>query len=382
MLKNLIHRFSYVFISLVMVIIVDHSQAVKQLYMIAREDEENKRLPPLQDSVSVLPLFISHEIFWELDPQSTQAARQVCKYWNWIIGDGRDYLRRLWKKYESKDPNRLKDPQFMRAFLSHTTNINWLHTQFVFWDPQTLSNQQNIQSECIDVFSIAVNKTPSAPHFLCDLYTRLNPCEIHKVEFASRIVKKSTKMQNCLRQILSLFSFDLEAFPELIKNSKTHQSLQKHLMALKLLTLSEDETAQQQMDKFTSDLLTYSRQIKIPQNATLHSLVVEAMESFLDNHHSYLTSFIIWEAYTDDEDTLIKKLELLYLLSFDEGSLGRLNLKTVENFKDYFFVLFPNLSSQNTSFVRLTYSTVFRDILSSIRAYQKKLSTSELQKIY
>lgn len=292
-----------------------------------------------EDNLSPLPQDVWLIAFTHLDYESILNAQQVCKNWAWII----------FKTNNAEDVNHL---------ILHPTSLFQRHHQFAplcssaleFVTPQISSApcEYNVYLEEASRYTEALNKflikmksvenraafafidnisnhlckDNPLGEFLVRKYISLDPCQdFREVYLASNIVSQSPELQDSLRKVVSIHNFDFDHIPADLMNSfwqvlgfhectiphpesfQDYQDLQQSLMALKLLSLCGDETAQDKLQKF-GEFLCNNVACACPFTADDDECwgkkPVQFIQDRTKEQYHFFSNYLKWAAYVND----------------------------------------------------------------------------------
>jgi len=308
-----------------------------------------------------------------IDPKTTKNTALVCKDWHSLIAKGKNDFRInlntgksellinfLAYPYAFGLAHAVLAPQFPHEPVYSKFNPA-LKNKETETETQSLTQLDSVP-EHIEGFASLINERAAYDPYLCESlcqkFISLDPKYFKSAGFVAYILEKSPALQKQLCTLLDENPIDLTKFSVLVEDPKNHKPLKKHLMGLKLLTLSGDGAAKTEMDEFEK-ILSVRYQ--------------DAMQTGMWEASALNQPF--WSAYmVNTGDNTLLETELHLLNQIMAGPCRKqLKLQPIEAFFQYVCTLAPQLL--RTPEVHFTFHS---NLESLQKLYAPKLSSEEI----
>lgn len=244
-----------------------------------------------------------------IDPETTKNTALVCKTWHDLIGEQKRIFR---------DAARAKDPQTsaLLHYLVHASALDIAHDLLIG------------QSNNTQFFSHVLHKTPSLHPLLREIYLQLDPLDYEKVGVAGQVIKNSEAIKDYLIDFSGKSSFKSSHFQEIIEVTENLESIKQYLMILKLLALSEVESAKNESAEWDGAIYQY-----------LNPYVLDATQLHNLPAKSSLFTHPLWSVYTLSDVTgkpaAPQQFYILYTLMNKKRNQELFHLGSLEKFLKY-----------------------------------------------
>ena len=126
---------------------------------------------------------------------------------------------------------------------------------------------------------------------VCKYFSQLNPLDYKATALAVYALQQNPMLQTFLEGFLAQDPIDAAEFTALAENVKNHDRLKKHLMTLKLLTLSGHKDAQQRLRKIEDAILRHQNPQTVEPSLWTPYMVGGGYNSLLANDFRVLGRF-------------------------------------------------------------------------------------------
>ena len=292
-------------------------------------------------------IFASFLLSRGIDPETTQNTALVCKKWHDTIKQAKTEFRKLLLTPDMnlKDLKRfLVDPSVF-ALSPHVLTSKFPYKQIY----QNESQNENLSVEIIEHRNTALktyaalteiqiglpeNAMLNAAYHpsICEYFTHLNPLDFKTVALAAYLIQQNPSFQKILQGFLEQDPIKATQFPDLKEEPETHDRLKKHLMSLKLLTLSGNQETGQKLQDIEKAILTDQFQQLLIQRISISA-----------NDNPHIVDQSLWSPYMvnmGSNSLFENELNTLHnLLEWKTSALN--NLAPFEEFGNYVGALNP-----------------------------------------
>ena len=191
-----------------------------------------------------LPFNIIGHILGQLDIGTCLSAQLTCKHFYNLIAQRKHSLIHTLKDPKKALLQKMTTP-FLKEMFFHPDTV--ISAYFAFSHIDLREEDPLFIPESIEIFERLVQDHPKTHSFLTRIFIQLDPIKNYKnVRLASRFIKKSPEMQSVLREIVDRCPIKIKEAPSYCKTKEKCEEAGPSLMALKLLNLAGEKTAQRQ----------------------------------------------------------------------------------------------------------------------------------------
>ena len=320
----------------------------------------------LDGNFSLLPEEVTQHILSLVDPENIPSVALTCKKWLRITLNDEKFR----KLFYNKSKNIAQFYWLIRSSPHKFLPLVYAHFEKLanLYPLSLVSHEREIDAEVPNNvitfitlshdFSKLVIGLRKYHFMFVEKFRALDPLDSQKVALASLILKECPRIQLDLKEkTIENSLFDLNQFPELVKDPKNHSPLQQQLMGLKLLALSEDAEAQTQFQNFSANTLSpllnslWEKiiRIKYPEAESKNekNSESESDEDEIDQELAYLVNQPFWSAFTNDYQAHKEEIDIASTIMQSSFSKS-LDPEKYKKFGDYCFTVFPSLLSTSS----------------------------------